>query len=180
MGSEVSGCCAVEKAADKAVITQQEAEKPREKEPAEAAPAPPEKPAPQTPPEPQPPPPEGPSDEEVAAFQERILGGMDVVVLLADGTGLTCALKLITENAYALEISADKNLRLIPFSELKAILYGKDQLKRVETKANLIEDPQCVALHMVTGNCIPMRFDTVKGKECFVTMLKKLRAQQNN
>lgn len=179
MGSEVSGCCAVEKAADKAVISQQEAEKTTEKETAETPPPKPEQTAAQEAPA-EPPPPQGPSDEDIAAFQERLSRGMDVVVLLADGAGLTCALKLITEPELALEISADKNLRVIPFSELKAILYGRDQLKRVETKANLIEDPQCVALHMVTGNCIPMRFDTIDAKDCFVAMLKKLRAQQSH
>eukprot|EP00923_Selenidium_pygospionis_P047117 GHVN01081311.1.p2 GENE.GHVN01081311.1~~GHVN01081311.1.p2 ORF type:complete len:178 (+),score=43.93 GHVN01081311.1:146-679(+) len=170
MGAELSGCCAVEKAADKAVISEEKTEAPLQPE-VHGAPQPP---AP--PPKKEEPPQRVPTPEEVAAFQERLLKGMEVVVLLADGTGLTCQLKLSLEDQYALSIAADKNLRVIPFNELKAILYGKDQLKRVETKANLVDDPNCVALHMVTGNCIPLRFDELPDKDCFVAMMRKLKA----
>jgi len=163
MGADLSSCCSVEPSADKSVISTKKGEEneasdtlPTSKPPTSAAPSPP------------------PPQFDVDAFSAKVENSMDVIVLLADGTRLACQLKLNKEER-SLTISCEKNIRVIPLSELKTVLHGKDQLKRVETKANLIDDPNCVALHMATGNCIPMRFDALEDKECFVLLLKKLR-----
>eukprot|EP01070_Trichotokara_eunicae_P002634 Trichotokara_eunicae@DN2782_c0_g1_i1.p1 len=161
MGQELSSCCSVEASPDKQVIKDQGAEggtgKDRAATPVAAVAA-------------------EPTKAEVEKFQRRLEDSMDVIVLLADGTRLACQLKLNTiENTLA--ISCEKNLRIIPLNELRAVLHGKDQLRRVETKANLVEDPQCLALHMSTGNCIPMRFETVQDQQCFIILLKGLKAQ---
>lgn len=108
------------------------------------------------------------------AFQRRLEQGIEVIVLLADGTRLTCDLKLSTADK-ALIISCDTNVREIPLRDLKAILHGKDQLRRVETKAPLTEDANCVALHMVTGNCIPIRFEIQDDKNAFIELIRKLK-----
>lgn len=114
------------------------------------------------------------SDAEVDAFQRRLERSIDVIVLLADGTRLTCQLKLNKEDK-SLVISCDTNLRVIPLTELKATLHGRDQLRRVETKANLVDDPNCVALHMMTGNCIPIRFDENSDKNAFIETIKRIK-----
>ncbi|PHJ20456.1 imc sub-compartment protein isp1 [Cystoisospora suis] len=65
---------------------------------------------------------------------------------------------------------------MIPLSDVKALLYTKDQLQRVETRANLIDDENCVALHLLeSGNCIPLRFETPKDKFCFVDLVKAIK-----
>lgn len=114
------------------------------------------------------------SEAVIAQFRKRLESSMEVIVLLADGSRLTCDLKL-NPSSESLIISCDANLREIPLNELKAILHGKEQLRRVETKAALTDDPNCVALHMMTGNCIPLRFDTVDEKECFIELVKQLK-----
>jgi len=162
MGADLSSCCSVEPSGDKSVISTKKLDgdvpEASETQPkmsnSTSSPA-----APQY---------------DVDEFSRKVEEGMDVTVLLADGTKLACQLKLNKDDR-SVAISSDKNLRIIPLSELKTVLHGRDQLKRVETKANLVDDPNCVALHMATGNCIPMRFEELDDKECFVLLMKKLR-----
>jgi len=161
MGADLSSCCSVEPSGDRSVIATKKDNDTADAPQAQAK-ATPSTPAP---PEPQ---------YDVEQFSKKVEEGMDVTVLLADGTKLACQLKLNKEER-SVSISCEKNLRIIPLSELKTVLHGRDQLKRVETKANLVDDPNCVALHMATGNCIPMRFEGLEDKECFVLLMKSFR-----
>lgn len=34
----------------------------------------------------------------------------------------------------------------------------------------------CVALHMMTGNCIPIRFEKPQEKDCFIDLIKQLKS----
>jgi len=162
MGADLSSCCSVEPAGDKAVVSAKKDEGSTQEVPQVPMKAPP---VPASPPVVQ---------YDVDKFCKKVEEGMDVIVLLADGTRLACQLKL-NKDERSVSISCEKNLRIIPLSELKTVLHGKAQLKRVETKANLVDDPNCVALHMATGNCIPMRFEQLEDKECFVLLMEKLR-----
>lgn len=114
-------------------------------------------------------------ESTLAQFQAKLEDSISVTVLLADGTNLPCQLKLKPEMK-SLVISCESNFRDVPLGDLKAILHGKDQLKRVETKASLTKDQKCVALHMVTGNCIPIRFNEEEEKNCFIQLITKLKA----
>jgi len=165
MGADLSSCCSVEPAGDKSVVSAKKAAEGGEGTEAPQMQAKASSPASSSPALPQ---------FDVEKFSKKVEEGMDVIVLLADGTKLACQLKL-NKDERSVSISCEKNLRIIPLSELKTVLHGKDQLKRVETKANLVDDPNCVALHMATGNCIPMRFDELDDKECFVLLIKTLR-----
>lgn len=67
---------------------------------------------------------------------------------------------------------------MIPLSDVKSLLHTRDQLKRVETRANLVDDENCVALHLLeSGNCIPLRFAEPKNKHVFVEMMKHLKCE---
>lgn len=67
---------------------------------------------------------------------------------------------------------------MIPLSDVKSLLHSRDQLKRVETRANLVDDENCVALHLLeSGNCIPLRFAEAMDKHTFVEMMRKLKAE---
>ncbi|KYF41501.1 IMC sub-compartment protein ISP1 [Toxoplasma gondii ARI] len=113
---------------------------------------------------------------DIEDLHRRLLAGMAVLVLLQDGTRLQCILHY-NEADSSLSISCEDKVRVIPLSDIKALLHTRDQLQRVETKANLVDDESCVALHLLeSGNCIPLRFDGVKDKTCFVDLLKKLKA----
>eukprot|EP00382_Lankesteria_abbotti_P005256 CAMPEP_0113848056 /NCGR_PEP_ID=MMETSP0372-20130328/2237_1 /TAXON_ID=340204 /ORGANISM="Lankesteria abbotti" /LENGTH=165 /DNA_ID=CAMNT_0000817441 /DNA_START=260 /DNA_END=757 /DNA_ORIENTATION=+ /assembly_acc=CAM_ASM_000359 len=164
MGSEWSSCCSVEPAGDKQVVNSSDKNEhvPKPSSPTKSGRG-------------------GQKAKEreydgpdVEKFQRKLEDVMDVIVLLADGTRLTCQLKLNVEDKF-LAISCEKNVRLIQLSDLKAILHGRDQLKRVETKASLIDDPNCVALHMVTGNCIPVRFEVLEDKIAFVELIRRIK-----
>ncbi|CBZ52845.1 hypothetical protein NCLIV_026340 [Neospora caninum Liverpool] len=113
---------------------------------------------------------------DIEELNQRLLSGMAVLVLLQDGTRLQCILHY-NETDNSLSISCEDKVRVIPLSDVKALLHTRDQLQRVETKANLTDDDSCVALHLLeSGNCIPLRFDSVREKTCFVELLKKLKA----
>lgn len=116
------------------------------------------------------------SDATVAHFQKKLEESVTVVVILADGKRLTCALRLTRDPNPSLVISCDTNVREIPLHDLTTLLYGKYQLRRVETKATIANDPNCVALHMSTGNCIPIQFVTTEDKLCFIELIQKLKS----
>eukprot|EP00918_Siedleckia_nematoides_P050510 GHVU01110653.1.p1 GENE.GHVU01110653.1~~GHVU01110653.1.p1 ORF type:complete len:188 (-),score=20.94 GHVU01110653.1:893-1456(-) len=184
MGAEVSSCCAVEPAGDKKVVQSKDAANGKvpngeanDKGGAAAYAATPQGGA-ASPPPPAPAPPAEPVPD-TKAFSNKLHEAVQVTVLLANGTSLTCMLKLegIGQDNASLSISCDSNMRSIPINELRNVLHGRDQLKRVETRANLVDDPKCVALHLSTGNCIPLRFDVLEDKEAFVALVKELKKQ---
>ncbi|CDJ37658.1 Apicomplexan CP 15/60K like protein, related [Eimeria tenella] len=114
---------------------------------------------------------------EVEDLRKRLQGGMAIIVLLQDGTKLACTLHLNPSDK-SLSISCEDKVRVIPLSDVKSLLHTRDQLKRVETKANLVDDENCVALHLIeSGNCIPIRFEAVKDKHIFVEMMKQLKEE---
>lgn len=68
-------------------------------------------------------------------------------------------------------------VRVIPLSDIKALLYKREQLELIENKADLAEDKRCVALHLLeSGNCIPIRFDTQTDKTAFVEIVRDIKA----
>lgn len=116
-----------------------------------------------------------PTQAEVDALKGRLLAGMNTIVLLQDGTQLACLL-LYNPAEQCLSISCEDKVRIIPLSDVKALLYTRDQLQRVETKANLVGDQCCVALHLQeSGNCIPLRFDSPADKSAFVELVKRVK-----
>ncbi|PFH33304.1 IMC sub-compartment protein ISP1 [Besnoitia besnoiti] len=121
---------------------------------------------------------EGPAvtAEQIEDLNQRLLSGMAVLVLLQDGTRLSCVLHYNAKDA-SLSISCEDKVRVIPLSDIKALLHTHEQLQRVETKANLVDDECCVALHLLeSGNCIPLRFENVVDKCCFVDLVKQIKA----
>ncbi|KAL8271817.1 hypothetical protein Esti_004207 [Eimeria stiedai] len=117
------------------------------------------------------------TSEEVSGLKSRLQSGMAITVLLQDGTKLSCTLHLSpTDNS--LSISCEDKVRVIPLSDVKSLLHTREQLKRVETRANLVDDENCVALHLLeSGNCIPLRFTEAPDKHIFVEMLRQLKAE---
>ncbi|KOB63390.1 hypothetical protein PFHG_05138 [Plasmodium falciparum HB3] len=87
------------------------------------------------------------SNSEINEFKKRLKNNIQIVVLL--------------------------QVRMINFSDIRSLLYGEEQLKRVETQANLINDNCCLALHLDdSGNCIPIKFGSVKEKNLFIFIMK--------
>eukprot|EP00922_Rhytidocystis_sp_ex-Travisia-forbesii_P026475 GHVS01038756.1.p1 GENE.GHVS01038756.1~~GHVS01038756.1.p1 ORF type:complete len:181 (-),score=33.51 GHVS01038756.1:694-1236(-) len=118
----------------------------------------------------------GPADDaQLKQLQELLESGMDVFVLLQDGTKLSC---LFTYSASdeSLSISCEDKVRVIPVADIKSLLSTREQLKRVETKADLTDDPNCVAMHLAeSGNCIPIRFGKTESKLLFLQFIKKIQ-----
>ncbi|OEH79590.1 uncharacterized protein LOC34620032 [Cyclospora cayetanensis] len=117
------------------------------------------------------------SQQEIKDMQTKLHSGMSITVLLKDGTKLSCTIHLnLSDNS--LSISCEDKVRVIPLSDVKALLHTADQLKRVETQADLVGDSNCVALHLLeSGNCIPLRFEEARQKHSFVEMLKQLKSE---
>ncbi|KAL8453919.1 hypothetical protein Emed_000630 [Eimeria media] len=117
------------------------------------------------------------TSEEVSGLKSRLQSGMAITVLLQDGTKLSCTLHLSPADN-SLSISCEDKVRVIPLSDVKSLLHTREQLKRVETRANLVDDENCVALHLLeSGNCIPLRFTETPDKHIFVEMLRQLKAE---
>ncbi|KAL8430155.1 hypothetical protein Efla_001819 [Eimeria flavescens] len=192
----VSSCCAVEDAEDRQVMKEPLPPKEKAKDPAkskkesstkevkeqkqpEARPSrePKEEKKSKKPQVPASPPPTRVSSEEVSSLRSRLQSGMGITVLLQDGTQLSCTLHLNPADN-SLSVSCEDKVRVIPLSDVKSLLSTRDQLKRVETRANLVDDENCVALHLLeSGNCIPLRFEQAADKYVFVEMVKQLKAE---
>lgn len=122
-------------------------------------------------------PPPAVSKEEINDLRGRLQAGLNITVLLQDATKLSCTLHLNAADN-SLSISCEDKVRVIPLSDVKSLLHTRDQLKRVETRANLVDDGNCVALHLLeSGNCIPLRFEEAKDKSIFVEMMRQLKAE---
>eukprot|EP00920_Eleutheroschizon_duboscqi_P012391 GHVT01029552.1.p1 GENE.GHVT01029552.1~~GHVT01029552.1.p1 ORF type:complete len:151 (+),score=25.27 GHVT01029552.1:469-921(+) len=111
------------------------------------------------------------------AFRQRLENSLQVLVLLQDGTKLACDLKFLAADNSLTICCADK-VRTIPLSDIRDVLSTEEQLRRVETRANLVDDLNCVGLHLnESGNCIPIRFDAHQDKLAFVQMLLKMSTE---
>lgn len=111
----------------------------------------------------------------VNEFKKRLSNNIPIIVLLQDGAKLSCQLQAdFTEKTLC--ISCQQKERLISFDDIRAVLCGEEQLKRVETQANLIKDNCCLALHLdESGNCIPIKFESVKDKNLFIHIMNQFK-----
>ncbi|KAF8819066.1 IMC sub-compartment protein ISP1 [Cardiosporidium cionae] len=111
------------------------------------------------------------SKHEMAEFENSLISGVNIAVLLQDGSQLNCML-YFDGDGKTITINCNSKVRVIPQADVKAVLHGADQLKRVETKANLLNDNKCIALHLKkSGNCIPLRCNSLEEKEKLLQLL---------
>eukprot|EP00922_Rhytidocystis_sp_ex-Travisia-forbesii_P070908 GHVS01105842.1.p1 GENE.GHVS01105842.1~~GHVS01105842.1.p1 ORF type:complete len:799 (+),score=85.68 GHVS01105842.1:421-2817(+) len=113
--------------------------------------------------------------EEVTSFRHELQDGIGIVVLLQDGTRLLCQLTLSVTRR-TLSIRCNEKVRILNVSDIQNLLYGRRELRKVETKANIKNDNCCVALHLVgSGNCIPLHFETQQRAMMFVDIIQHLK-----
>lgn len=67
------------------------------------------------------------------------------------------------------------HVRRMELDELVAVIYGKKELTRVATRANIVDDPTCVALHLASNTCIPICMQSVEDRQCFVDFMKQIK-----
>eukprot|EP00922_Rhytidocystis_sp_ex-Travisia-forbesii_P070907 GHVS01105841.1.p1 GENE.GHVS01105841.1~~GHVS01105841.1.p1 ORF type:complete len:731 (+),score=107.57 GHVS01105841.1:437-2629(+) len=117
--------------------------------------------------------------EEVTSFRHDLLDGVGIIVLLQDGTRLLCQLTL-SMTKRTLSIRCNEKVRILNVSDIQNLLYGRRELRKVETKANIKNDKCCVALHLVgSGNCIPLHFETPERAMMFVDIVQHLKLTNN-
>lgn len=115
------------------------------------------------------------SPATINEFKKRLSENISIIVLLQDGAKLLCQLQANFDEK-TLCISCQQKERLISFNDIRTVLCGEEQLKRVETQANLTKDNCCLALHLdESGNCIPIKFETVKDKNLFIYLMKQYK-----
>ncbi|EZG68908.1 putative inner membrane complex sub-compartment protein 1 [Gregarina niphandrodes] len=59
--------------------------------------------------------------------------------------------------------------------ELVTVISGRKDLGRVATKANIVDEPTCVALHLASNTCIPILLESLSDKNCFVHLMNELK-----
>eukprot|EP00922_Rhytidocystis_sp_ex-Travisia-forbesii_P070904 GHVS01105837.1.p1 GENE.GHVS01105837.1~~GHVS01105837.1.p1 ORF type:complete len:825 (+),score=94.22 GHVS01105837.1:415-2889(+) len=119
------------------------------------------------------------AETEMTSFICELQNGIGIVVLLQDGTRLLCQLTLIMSRR-ALAIRCNEKVRIINVSDIQNLLYGRRELRKVETDANIKNDSCCVALHLVdSGNCIPLHFETQQRAMMFVDIIQHLKLTNN-
>ncbi|KAH0477272.1 MAG: uncharacterized protein KVP18_005098 [Porospora cf. gigantea A] len=118
--------------------------------------------------------PDGVSSTDVEVFKRRLEDEIGVLLLLSDGTRLSCTMQLNAADQ-TLSMFCEANVRVVQLSEIFKILSHQDQLRRIETRAAISEDPNCAAVQLSSGYCIPVRFDSTHEKECFVELLSSHR-----
>mmetsp|Transcript_11334 Transcript_11334/g.32836 ORF Transcript_11334/g.32836 Transcript_11334/m.32836 type:complete len:190 (-) Transcript_11334:1944-2513(-) len=82
---------------------------------------------------------------ELEAFQRKLQDGLRVTVILQDGTSLLCTVSLDVDDL-TFTISFQEKTRKVAIRDIKALLVSR-QLKRVETRASIVDDPRQVHTH---------------------------------
>ncbi|BAM38633.1 conserved hypothetical protein [Theileria orientalis strain Shintoku] len=104
-------------------------------------------------------------------FKQKLEQNLDVIVLLEDGTKLSCTLHVNCETSLV-RIACDKQVREIDFGSVKKILHTKDELSRIQTNGNTMNFNTTVAFHLLeNGNCIPVSFSNTHEKKMFLNIL---------
>eukprot|EP01069_Polyplicarium_translucidae_P005787 Polyplicarium_translucidae@DN2853_c0_g1_i1.p1 len=118
------------------------------------------------------------SQADVDTLMAKLELGVDTVVLLATGMGLKCQLRY-DDSRRVLSLSRGDNYREITASQIKKVLFTREQLKKIETKANLVDDNNCCGLLMTTGTCITLRFDQLKDNHVFIATMQQIINRQS-
>lgn len=104
-------------------------------------------------------------------FFDKLKEGYHVIVLLANGNGLECIMRVDPENM-KLELSRDDQTRSIPFKSVTRVLYELHDLAKIRTEAKL--DSNCAALYMAhDASCIVFCFDSIEERQTFIAASKK-------
>lgn len=121
-----------------------------------------------------------PTPAELEQFRTNLNEGIDTIVVIADGKKIPCRLKW-SASEQNLIISCDVNnhmhIRRMALNELLAVIHDRKDLARVATRANIVEDPACVALHLASNTCIPLSFHKIEEKICFVEFMRQIKSQ---
>jgi len=110
-------------------------------------------------------------DAMMEEFKKRIEEGIDVNIILQDKSRLKCKVKL-DRAAKGLVLTCGAKVRTIILSEIRSILHTAEQLSRVENSAGIGVSEPCAAIHLSTGNCIPLFFVSEDSKKCFVEVVR--------
>eukprot|EP01053_Blabericola_migrator_P008817 Blabericola_migrator_1__8816@NODE_4657_length_1035_cov_310_934917_g2896_i0_p1_GENE_NODE_4657_length_1035_cov_310_934917_g2896_i0NODE_4657_length_1035_cov_310_934917_g2896_i0_p1_ORF_typecomplete_len176_score17_56ISP3_C/PF18045_1/1_1e26ISP1_C/PF18161_1/3_1e23_NODE_4657_length_1035_cov_310_934917_g2896_i068595 len=116
---------------------------------------------------------------QLKAFQERLEDSIDITVVIADGKRIPCRLHWTKDNALTMycDVNSHVHIRRMGLDELVAVIHGKKDLARVATKANIVDDPTCVALHLQSNTCIPICMGSPEDRLCFVEFMRRAKAQ---
>jgi len=115
--------------------------------------------------------------EAMREFVKRLQEGIEVSIILLDKSRLQCQAKL-SPSTRALILTCGTKVRSIPFAEIKSLLHTKEQLGRVENSAGIGTEEACVAVHLTSGNCIPLFFTSEDEKARFVRIILAEQQQE--
>ncbi|KAH0472188.1 MAG: uncharacterized protein KVP18_001172 [Porospora cf. gigantea A] len=114
---------------------------------------------------------------EKSAFVTRLEEGLTVNLILQDRRSLESTVKMDSYTKALIincEVNGHKKVRSILASDVKQILQTKQQLRRVESRANIDDIELCAALHLQkSGNCIPLFFHNAEDKQSFVAAVQE-------
>jgi len=114
-------------------------------------------------------------DPMMAEYSKELELGIDVNIILQDKSRLKCTVKLDREGK-CLILTCGAKVRTILLQDIKSILHTPQELARVENSAGIGVTEPCAAIHMSSGNCIPLFFGSEESRRSFV---KVVRAQQD-
>lgn len=103
-------------------------------------------------------------------FSHQLEEGIDVNIILQDKSRLKCKVKLSRETK-GLILTCGSKVRNIALSDIKSILHTSEQLARVENSAGIGVSEPCAAIHLSSGNCIPLFFVSEDSKRGFVQVV---------
>jgi len=108
------------------------------------------------------------SDESMMTeYSKEIEKGIDVNIILQDKSRLKCKVKL-DRDGKCLILTCGTKVRTILLVDIKTILHTPQELARVENSAGIGVNEPCAAIHMASGNCIPLFFVSEESRRSFV------------
>eukprot|EP01057_Protomagalhaensia_wolfi_P001331 Protomagalhaensia_wolfi_Nauph_80__1330@NODE_1794_length_1336_cov_34_888204_g1398_i0_p1_GENE_NODE_1794_length_1336_cov_34_888204_g1398_i0NODE_1794_length_1336_cov_34_888204_g1398_i0_p1_ORF_typecomplete_len198_score25_26ISP3_C/PF18045_1/1_5e28ISP1_C/PF18161_1/1_9e24SnoaL/PF07366_12/0_082_NODE_1794_length_1336_cov_34_888204_g1398_i07411247 len=117
---------------------------------------------------------------QLQAFQDRLEQDINMIVVIADGKRIPCRLRWTASDrslTMLCDVNSHVHIRRISLNELVAVIHGRKDLGRVATKANIVDDPTCVALHLQSNTCIPICMETAEDRACFVEFMRQEKAR---
>jgi len=109
-------------------------------------------------------------DSMAAEYAKEIENGIDVNIILQDKSRLKCKVKL-DRDGKCLILTCGSKVRNIALLDIKSILHTPQELARVENSAGIGVNEPCAAIHMASGNCIPLFFVSEDSRRGFVKVV---------
>lgn len=106
-------------------------------------------------------------------FYQRLVRGIDTMVVPATRTGILCTLRFDPKGRRFI-LRRNQLTRPINIISIQRVMHSPKDLRRVEGQSTMADDENCCALLLKSQSCIFLRFNTRHDNKQFIEMTQDL------